>query len=547
MPIKFEVIRENFQALRAAARGNDPTILVSDAWGKRLYTTAMWRGRLWRWYYHLIALLGSWFHNNEWQEASSKNIIRAIWKTDRLFRFFQREMEKYQRRLEAEVADTAEGPPMQPEKIIEQATEIMKLVRTWETSEREKIEIFCKNYLKQAGDQKPFTLARCEIGSMKNILTIAKMQKQFDKKVPLRLLYVLSIGRELRPGGEDRELREWIKKANDLLTLTALKDFLRALSYLTFRENKEKQFLLVCCELRKRGCTLFDQREETFLSWRETLTPGTPFKINDTTYTLGGRVEEKRKEVIFFRVREREDVLLCSPQNSLILRMRMEKQERAEEEASEIRLMEVDAKTGCAIVQRWGRKPNVEEMGAFLKKLISKNQTPQPFRPDDFRIMGDEVKSIVGLKYDPFKFEVFEQFVFDWANGDPGVYKTLCAASGLDTRMEVAFFNDIVEAAIGEKNIDLNQIASNQKVRPLPSNGWLFRDAVHSLGQQCSVAIKAQYKVLNPQKLFADHVKPKIIALYREKKGIGRLWPGFKEEVIQGVASSMQLQSRAVQ
>lgn len=574
-------LSRNLQELYAAASDDSGSKmeLVANLWGTRIYYAKSGWGKLWCVFYCIWAI----FFGTSLRQHKLKEMLL---KTERLFAEQTREIAKnftsYKKNLivllEEQDNFNVKKYSLHRYQISHWNDATKPLLTLLHRRQNKKItattgKIFVWNLHKKTHTA-AFQRKRLfeELHAYQNIINI---ERRLQVETPLVTLKKLSQMKKLNKE-EEAGLQRWIETLNKQDKQITVRQFHKGLEALVghIKKHHWMQGLvppsLVALELAltKRNCRIFLRRDPKHIAWRDTIKPGMALSGCNTSLHLMRELKPKKSDPssnnIVFTVKDNADKVVVIGKNRALLGIKKEIADNLSWGCLSATWHEVDEEGRFALVERL-REPlsslkwtstseNITpsdqcEAHPFIGQLkwcLQKELTPENFSYKNFMFCRKGIlkSTKIPLK-GPLNLPGLESFARKVARNNVHVFRYIMQESGLSFHSYVAYFKEVVEAALkGDEEIDCSTLAAFD--RHQITDPFVIKQAkqlkveVTALHHQCMEELRRRYHIENISKASRCAAKA-IKGLYLYSGTISTLWPSLKKDTIKHVAAKMKL------
>lgn len=590
MPLDLSILSYNLPVLYSVAKQPskekpEPVELVANLAGTHIYNAAYGWGRVWRILYAIVGLFC--------KDLKSQKLQAALIKTHDVFqeqlKGITEYVGKYQKYLEERIAGYDDDHVKIPE---DEYYEIGHAISAWNDVTLPFLQLIHRKQHAAINEvfRKLMDDTTCDIAKFFKVDLLKKcihfqriinVEFELDTKMPFEALARLSEGKKMVSEWK-KEVRAFVKKANDNADKVGIRLFHRALryfmGYVTDKKNYEKNLTRMEMKLADEEygtCKVFVQPDKDHLEWRDTLRPGTilTFKSQYTgqqTIVLGeqiGKKEDGTDSNIIFAIKGEDEKVVSIAFNEVMHSFKHWQRSAYQAKYGNnpngvlwpIEFYDIDTSGRIAIVERlhtpidgiewttkpgksisWDDAPKCDDVWKMLSDFVTMRYTPFPFSPKYLMLdKHDRVKSTKVLYTDsknPFDFNALEDFVVAFSGGNAGVFYYIMDKSGLLKHENAKFYKRIVKETMegnvpnaAELGATMGSGISDHKVI---DRGQALAHAALALKAECCAILEKELGTKAGRVL--DALVTRIfLSAYKESGCAGVLLSTLKDEVLE--------------
>lgn len=351
-------------------------------------------------------------------------------------------------------------------------------------------------------------------------------------------------------------LKEWIGKIEEKqlppnLIHRALRTYLESQS-----NNKELSLSCLEWQLWRRGLKSLERTDREHLMRRKSLYNQETIRGKSKSYPIDERLlhhplHEAGRAV--FSIREDPKHLLVVGQNSAEISLDIERGIE-DQEILPLVFIEVDGQVylmeklpTLLIGQKWKETsdPKLQSIVQLLHKLIGLKRTPVLQLGDFGYTESNQLKRMRPFEWNEGKnIDELVKFAKEVANGNLSIFRYLLGETGLKNHPNYAYFTQIVESSLKEKDNppDCDDIAvefniDDSETRETARN---LQREILTIEQSCWERVLSDYSLNNPA-AFRPKIGTAIKREFRDILGVGIIWQGMEKTVIQSLVQKENL------
>jgi len=307
--------------------------------------------------------------------------------------------------------------------------------------------------------------------------------------------------------------------------------------------------------LEKTGCTLFQQKDPTHISWRDQLEAGTSIPYKDTKIILGTEINPlptPGDKTRVFEVKDHPDIVALVARNQAELSIRRLLQATKNDFGIPLaNIVEIFHDGRVAFMERlqslgafkWTSSngilsqedaPVVNALAALLQEFINNKFTPSNFKPTAILLNSQyQLRTLKPMTKRSFDFNALEEFVTKCAGENRTVFKHLMTASGLSTHSTATFYYDIISTAFKGEEMDASTLAAiyDSSDPKVVDRGEVLVEEALPLWRELCTELRTFFPLRKKQELNQE-VGKALIECHKASKAAGKLGPSLYQDVI---------------
>lgn len=554
----FTTLAGNLQELCAAAGTQSPfDTLVPGLWGNRFYSSKSWLGRILNFFYTRFER-----YSKKWRE---KTIVKAMEKTHCLYNRLKEDADRYNQMLLEAIHSRMDGHYISPK----DQRRAYSFLTKWSSathplkkalkSNPHLVEFMRNGFLDKKGHASavaPMRPCNRDIARIVN-QKIIDLESLYGSPLPFKALYHLSKTRKsIHHEQEDglpylnqlpeEDKREIIALANSLerkqssLNIHELNRGLRALVHafaITKPRGRMPELVPIVETLACLKVSLFNQRDNAHIAWRDNLKPGDKLLCNGIEVILGNPLPSQKASkddnTLVFELANTPDLVAVIGINRLTLPLKASLAERMGFGIRHAEFVQIAMDGSFALVEKLETKlsdhtwttthhahpppEDLELIGPIINTVnwfIRNDSLPILFSPEYMRYSKRGV--LKSTKYNipvPFSYIEMEKVILSIANGNQSIFDLIMIDSDMrdiqsDGRERKhphgIFFNDTIETAC-KSNTHTKKEESTTQGRSEVSRITDFRyvdhakdlaKQVHTMKSTCLATLRERYEEL---------------------------------------------------
>lgn len=566
----FSLIRDNFREIYSIQKHEGPSekAIVASLWNSRLYNSNSGFGKFWKVVYLILG-----------NKIAEKRLSMALSKTQFVFNEQLKGIQTIVDQYHTYINQKSNGGEIDEKKYLScrwhltswyNATNpFLSLVHQQKLSSQ--TQTFFQEHLTLSKDNHPPFACEALFKRVSHLQRILDLEGLYQGPLPYAIFQKLATGKELTRA-EKSEITKWIQfinKQGDKITIHFFHRFLKSL----VDEFQEAGSSLARLEmgLVDRECKLFLQRDLEHLQWRNQLKPGDTIECNGKTLILGERIGVKQEgfdQTVHFSIQDDPKKIVSIGVNESILGL---KKILSEEQGFAVKMaeyVEVDATGKCALVEKlsdsldqfpWtSQKDLVSDededllapLAGLIRWFVKEKLSPHHLSPHHLMFDPNGVlkslKLVLKTTAEDFDFNYLEEFIRKCSAGNSRIFQHLMEASGLREHPYAKFYELVVKNALQASPTSIQQIANSREItdpRIVKRAEELYKE-VKELELECLQRIQQDYQV--PHKKIIKQVSGQIFSHYQMSSGASLIWPLLKQEVIQTVIKTQNLEGSKI-
>lgn len=562
MPTNWSALRNNLHEIYEISlpANNLHHHLVANITGTRLYSSANFNGKIWKWFYSVFNLVfGSSFQNNRFQSAMQHTHKQFAHHLDFVAKNAAEYYDFVQGYLNGKPHTSKDGPSR-------------KVIRQWYESTSPLIKLVNKSKISALNDfihigfmgdslnksrSAPFSCGEYS-ETIKRLRRVIDLEGYLQEPLAWPLMLKAAASQNFDPDEEKRfkALAGKIEKHASKIGVRKMHKIFEAIIKVisTIQKNDAKYPLSVTnleLALVDHGVSVFSKSDPKQLAWRDSLAFGEHLICKQYELIVGNRLgikpDGQDDKNYIYEIQNVPNVVLSVGTNTSIHHLKQKIGTDHGWGIKSAKYIEIDPKGRFAVLERlkdpidsyqWKSakaqlNPEDEDVGTplwrLLQWLLEQQKTPHHFSSE--YLMFDAKGRLKCLKValeGEFNFDALVAFAYKCSKGHPKVFQFLMEGSGLCQHTYAKFYEQIVDDVSKGKTNDLLDLSSAMGIndKKIVETGSKLRNEALALKQKCFEKLKAKY--INQAEL-ETQVGVALAFCYKESSSAGII-PAYLEE-----------------